>query len=301
MAAVTTIPALSERRRVRCHVCAGTDDETYMEARGYRIARCRNCGLWFVNPQPTVEELKQFYETYDDGEQWRNLEDLFNRGVRRVVLRLKRSGSLLDVGCGSGNFLRCMKEEGFSVFGIEPSGSGSEYARKAHGIQIYHGMIEDFLMRSAGKEFDVISLLNVLEHLPNPAQTLLQLRHVLASDGVLAIVVPDARFHDLVGRLRRVLGVPDPFWIEQPKSCLSGFKLPDHLCSFQPNTISSLLQHCGFRVVALENAPVVFNAQLHRNLAKLMSFWMSRALHSLTFKRVLVGYSTLVLARKASG
>jgi hypothetical protein len=143
-----------------------------------------------------------------------------------------------------------------------------------------------------------VTLLNVLEHLTDPAGTLSQLGQVLAPDGVLAIVVPDARFHDLVGRLRCFLGVSDPYWIEQPKSFLSGFKLPDHLCSFQPRTIASLVRRCGFRVVTIESAPVVFNAELGRNAAKLLMFWASRALHFFTCRRVVIGYSTLVLARK---
>ncbi len=294
----TVVAAPSRRTIVACHVCSSKNDTTYIEARGYRIAQCRNCGLWFVNPQPTVEELRQFYASYDDGEQWRNLEEHFNRGVRKAVLQAKQSGTVLDVGCGSGNFLRCMKEAGFSAFGIEPSKSGSEYGREAHGVDIYHGMIDDYLTVNYGRVFDVVTLLNVLEHLTDPAGALSQLGQVLAPDGVLAIVVPDARFHDLVGRLRRFAGVSDPYWIEQPKSFLSGFKLPDHLCSFQPSTIASLLRRCGFRIVTIESAPVVFNAELGRNVTKLLMFWISRALHFFTYRRVVIGYSTLILARK---
>ncbi len=247
-----------------------------------------------------MEELRQFYAAYDDGEQWRNLEEHFNRGVRKAILRMKRSGAVLDVGCGSGNFLRCMKQAGFSAFGIEPSGSGSQYGRESHGIDIFHGMIEDYAKQNFDRQFDAITLLNVLEHLTQPAQTVLQLRQALAPDGVLVVVVPDARFHDVIGRFRRLMGFSDPYYVEQPNSFLSGFKLPDHLCSFQPSTISSLLRRCGFRVVAIENAPVVFNPSLYRNLAKLLVLWTFRALRYVTFGRVLVGYSTLVLARKAT-
>jgi len=247
-----------------------------------------------------MEELRQFYAAYDDGEQWRSLEEHFNRGVRKAIMRMKRSGAVLDVGCGSGNFLRCMKQAGFSAFGIEPSGSGSQYGRESHGIDIFHGMIEDYAKQNFDRQFDAITLLNVLEHVTQPAQTVLRLRQALACDGVLAVVVPDARFHDLIGRFRHMLRIADPFYIERPDSFLSGFKLPDHLSSFQPNTISSLLRHCGFRVVAIENAPVVFNPSLCRNLAKLLVFWTSQALQCVTFGRVLVGYSTLVLAQRTT-
>jgi SAM-dependent methyltransferase len=298
MAVLGINPASVTRQTVSCHLCSGADEVTYLEARGYRIAQCRNCGLWFVNPQPTVEELRQFYATYDDGEQWRKAEEHFSRGVRKAIKRIKPSGAVLDVGCGSGNFLRYMKEAGFSVVGIEPSESGSQFARDEHSIEIYHGMIEDYLEAHGARKFDVITLLNVLEHLTRPARTLLQLRQVLVPDGLLALVVPDARFHDLLGRLRRFAGCKDAYWLERPKSFLSGFKLPDHMCSFQPRTIASLLQRCGYRVVGLGNAPVVLNPHFHRNAGKFLVRWVSQLVHHLTFQRVLVGYSTLLLAQR---
>jgi SAM-dependent methyltransferase len=299
VAATTALVQPTHRATVACHVCSSMDNVTHLEARGFRIAECRNCGLWFVNPQPTVEELKQFYATYDSGDLWREMEERFNRSIRKVILRRKRSGTILDVGCGSGNFLRCMKEKGFSTFGIEPSVTGSGYARDAHQVDIYHGMIEDYLTLNSGRQFDVITLLNVLEHLTSPVQTLLQLSQVLAPDGVLAVVVPDARFHDIAGRVRKLFGARDPYWIEYDPF-LSGFRVPDHLCSFQPRTIASLLRRCGFRVVNIENAPVIFNASFLRDAAKWFVFGISQALYYLTFRQVLVGYSTLVLAQKIS-
>jgi SAM-dependent methyltransferase len=286
------------RRTVPCHACLSTDDATFLEANGYRIARCRNCGLWFVNPQPTTEELKQFYATYDEGVVWRGSEEHFNRGVRKAILRVKRPGMVLDVGCGSGNFLRSMKEAGFAPFGIEPSGTGSEYGRETHGVDIYHGMIEDYLAANRGRRFDVITLLNVLEHLTDPAGTLRQLRQVLAPDGIIVIVVPDARFHDLIGRLRRLVGVSDPYSFND-KGFLAAFRVPEHLCAFQPRTITSLLQHCEFRVLITESAPVIFNRGF-RTMAKLLLFWMSQTLHYFSFGRILVGYSTLIVAQPAS-
>jgi SAM-dependent methyltransferase len=299
---VATTTAMVEpkgRMAVPCHACLSTDNDTYIQARGYRIAQCRNCGLWFVSPQPTVEELQQYYATYDSGDLWRDMEEGFNRSVRSTILERKQSGQVLDVGCGSGNFLRCMKEKGFSVLGIEPSVSGSEYARDALQVEIFHGMIHDFLKLNPGRKFDVITLLNVLEHLTNPVETMEQLGHVLAPNGIVAIVVPDARFHDIVGRARKIVGIADPYWLENAPF-LSGFRVPDHLSSFQPRTISAVLRRAGYKVIKLQNAPVVFNPPFYRDAAKWFVFGVSRALYYLTFGRVLVGYSTLVLAQKLS-
>src|SRR5258708_37440685 len=113
---VSVATAVARRSMVACHVCSSTDDSTYIEARGYRIARCTSCGLWFVNPQPTMEELRQFYAAYDDGEQWRNLEEHFNGGCRKRILLIKRSGGVLDVCCCSGYFFICMEWAGVVAF-----------------------------------------------------------------------------------------------------------------------------------------------------------------------------------------
>ncbi len=301
MASHPSAAAPQERATVSCHVCSSTRQDTFLEVRGFRVAQCKVCGLWYVNPQPTVEELMRFYVTYDDGDQWRNGEEHFNRGVRDVIVRLKRCGTVLDVGCGSGNFLQCMREVGFSVFGIEPSRTGSGYARSAYGIGTFRGMIEDYLATNPNRTFDVVTLLNVLEHLTQPRETILELRRLISPDGLLIVVVPDARFHALLGGIRRRLGASDPYWLEQPKGFLSGFKFPDHLCSFQPRTISLLLQRCGFRVKSIGNAPVVFNPQFYRNFGKLLVRSVFNTLHHLTLGRVLFGYSTLVVAQEQSG
>ena len=299
MATTTAMVEPNGRTAVPCHACLSIDNDTYIQARGYRIVLCRNCGLWFVSPQPTVEELQHYYATYDSGDLWRDMEEGFNRSVRSTILERKQSGQVLDVGCGSGNFLRCMKEKGFSVLGIEPSVSGSEYARDALQVEIFHGMIHDFLKLNPGRKFDVITLLNVLEHLTNPVETMEQLGARSGADGIVAIVVPDARFHDIVGRARKMVGIADPYWLENAPF-LSGFRVPDHLCSFQPRTISAVLRRAGYKVMKLQNAPVVFNPPFYRDAAKWFVFGVSQALYYLTFGHVLVGYSTLVLAQKLS-
>lgn len=288
----------SKLRFIPCQVCAGWEHDVYLRARGYRIVRCRRCGLWFVNPQPSAAELQQFYEGYDDGSQWREGEERFNRAICAAILRRHRSGSVLDVGCGSGNFLRCMNQRGFRVFGLEPSATGSAYARAVHGLEIYQGTLEQFLGDQKGHLFDVITLLNVVEHLRNPAGALMQLRKLLGNGGTLAIVVPDARFHDVLGRVRQYFRIADPYWIEQTESRLSGFKLPDHLCSFQPSTLAALLRRCGFEIVALENAPVVLNPNWKRNVIKCLVRGAGQLLYHATSHRAVIGYSTLALATR---
>jgi SAM-dependent methyltransferase len=286
------------REAVSCRLCSSTNFEPYLEGRGFTIVGCSDCGLYYVNPQPSSYELGQLYSTYDSGDQWRQGEEHFNSAVARAVTRFKQGGTALDVGSGSGNFLRAMRRVGFSVCGVEPSETGSAYAREHHGIETFTGSIEQFLSSGADRQFDVVSILNVLEHLKDPAHVLRSLRAILGPAGVLAVVVPDARLHAVIGGIRKRLGASDPYWMNTERHPLVGFDPPDHLCSFEPHTVARLVEKCGFRVLRVRNAPVVFNQDRWKNASKLVARGFSEVLYRGTFGKVVFGYSTLVIARK---
>ncbi len=290
--------SMTDRETVACPVCTTSPCTPYLNARSYCIVRCDSCGLRYVNPQPSLQELEQLYADFDQGNQWRIGEEPFNRKVRNVILRYKQTGSAMDVGSGSGNFLRCLRQAGFEVFGVEPSLSGSAYARSEHGVETFHGTVEGFAASGTTREFDVVSLLNVLEHLKDPAAILSLLRPRIRSGGILVIVVPDARLHALVGETRKRFGFGDPFWMETPRKPLVGFDPPLHLCSFEPKTLSKLISRCGFEPVYLRNAPLIFNDDHWKNVAKRVLHVGTECIYWLAFRHVVVGYSTLLVARK---
>ena len=286
------------RETVSCHVCSASHYTPYLEGRGYTVVRCKDCGLLYVNPQPRLRELEEYYAAYDLGVQWVSGEERFNRLVRKIILRFKEGGSAIDVGCGPGNFLRSLREAGFRVFGVEPSEPGSNYAKSVHGIETFHGTVEAFLASGTKAEFDVITILNVLEHLKQPGSILLQLQQLLRSDGILVVGVPDVRLHMMLGEVRRRLGFKDPFWLDTVRHPLVGIDPPHHLTSFEPRTISRFLAHCGFELVYLRNAPVMFNDERWKNVAKTILHFFSESLYWLTFRQLVFGYSTIVVARK---
>jgi SAM-dependent methyltransferase len=294
-----TALAIPQRETVSCRVCSTSHYTPYLSARGYIIVRCVSCGLRYVNPQPSLKELEQLYAAFDQGNQWRFGEEGFNRGVRKVVLRFKKDGLAMDLGSGSGNFLRGLREVGFDVFGVEPSLTGSTYARSVHGVKTFNGTVEEYLAGGATRNFDVVTLLNVLEHLKDPASILGLLRPRLRSAGILVIVVPDARLHALVGETRHRFGFEDPFWMESERKPLVGFDPPLHLCSFEPRTISQLVKSCGFEPVYLRNAPLIFTEDRWKNVAKRILHAFTESIYWLSFRQMTVGYSTLLVARKA--
>ena len=297
--AAPQLVTMQGRKTVNCRICGSSTFSRYLLARGYEIVECLDCGLRYVNPQPTDRELREFYAGFDLESTWRgDGEERFDRAVRDFVLRFRHDGSLLDVGSSRGNFLIAMRGARFSVYGVEPSLQNSEFARSANRIDTYTGTIEEFLSAPTRRNFDVITVLNVIEHVPDPKQVLNGLRDLLVDGGLLVLAVPDARLHALVGESRQKLGFRDPFWMNTRKHPLVGFDPPAHLCSFEPKTISRLVEECQFQTLAVRNAPVIINQDVWKNVAKTVLHAFSECLYLGSFGRVVLGYSTILAARK---
>lgn len=286
------------RERVRCHVCGRTEVSSFLEARGFALVKCRNCGLVYVNPQPTDAELAELYATHDQGDQWRVHEEHFNSAVQREIRQFQRSGSVLDVGCGCGNFLRVMRDGGFSVAGVERSESGWRYAVETNGLDAFHGSIEDFLESRPEASFDVITMLNVLEHLKQPRVILTSLAKITNPGGLLVTVVPDARLHRVLAAVRRFCGSNDPFWMEAAHQPIVAIDPPFHLTCFEPGTLRLLLESCGYRVLRISNAPVIFNPQLWKRTSKLAVAGIGKVLELASLRKLVIGYSTIGFAQR---
>jgi SAM-dependent methyltransferase len=297
--AAPQLATMESRALVDCRICGSSSFSNYLLGRSYQIVECLACGLRYINPQPTDRELREFYAGFDLESTWRgDGEERFDRDMREFVRQFRRSGSVLDVGSSRGNFLIAMRAAGFSVFGVEPSPKSSEFARSANAIDSYTGTIEEFLAAPTRRDFDVITVLNVIEHVPDPKQVLAGLRELLVEGGLLILAVPDARLHALIGRTREKLGFRDGFWMNTRKHPLVGFDPPAHLCSFEPKTISRLAEKCGFQTLAVRNAPVIINQDVWKNVAKILLHGFSETLYLASLGRVVLGYSTMLAARK---
>lgn len=190
-------------------------DELLPEMFGYaggkkfrgRVVQCVDCGLKYVNPQPTNLELlysQVIDEHYLSGEKHRY--DNFRRRFREVADRFKGDDLVLDVGCATGIFLDIMKENNCRGEGIEPSLWASGIAR-SKGYQVYQTSFNDFYFNNKDKKYDVVTAWDVLEHLSSPRSFCEKAYDLLKSGGVLIVDSPDSglwhakllgRFHWLV-------------------------------------------------------------------------------------------------------
>jgi 2-polyprenyl-3-methyl-5-hydroxy-6-metoxy-1,4-benzoquinol methylase len=132
---------------------------------------------------------------------------------RRIVLTLlrrelrgRRDLRLLDVGCGAGGMLAYLREFG-TVTGVDPSPDAVAYAAAQAGADVRFGTLPDGLPFTAQEKFDVITLLDVLEHVEADQESLRTLRTLLKPGGLLIVTVPAFRFlwtnHDVVNEHKR--------------------------------------------------------------------------------------------------
>ncbi len=267
----------------------------------YGSVRCAACGFHFVNPQPDPAELAAVYDAgYSDGHAqiWHGLEDDLNRAVIR---RLHRHGiaSVVDLGAGQGRFVSMALDAGLRASGVEASPQNCRAAVERYGVALRQQGVEAFL-HDCREPLEGVTMLNVLEHLPDPVGVLQAVGRMLTERGLLVVVVPDVSFTLALGRVRRALGFRDVYMLDSSRYTQQGFDPPVHLSSFDAAHLRRALQLSGLRELALDQAPVIRSRDPVLQAAKRGIRAMGEALRVLTLGRVMFGYSLLAVARRAS-
>ncbi len=177
-------------------------------------------------PKPNEKELPDFYQSEDYISHTDSNKGLLawlyqtvkkwslNKKVNLITKENNSAGTLLDIGAGTGDFLKVAKEKGWSVQGVEPNISAIDLA-KSKGICL-RKEIEEF----SSDQFDVVTLWHVLEHVPNLEETIEQLGNLVKPDGVLIIAVPNFKSYDAeyYGKFWAAFDVPRHLWHFSSKS-----------------------------------------------------------------------------------
>ncbi|MBM3817897.1 MAG: class I SAM-dependent methyltransferase [Acidimicrobiia bacterium] len=212
----------------------------------FLLVRCQGCGLVRLDPPPSAAQLAAAYrDQYSPATAATGASLIATWGARlfltarkRRIERLARGRRLLDVGCGTGDFLNVMHEAGWDVAGVEPN---AEARRRAPAS--LQERIVDTLDAVSGAPFDVITLWHVIEHLPSPAADIEKLTTLLRPGGALFIAVPNfASWEAAIGGTR---------WFH--------LDLPRHLYHFTPETLSHLLDDHGFTVDRIDFFSWIYN------------------------------------------
>lgn len=158
-----------------------------------RIVECLACGFRFADPLPAPDLLALYGASqdpeYSEEEKGRVLT--FRRIVKECRGFRPAARTLLDVGAGTGLLCRVAGDAGLEAWGVEPSGWGVRQARAKGGVRILQGSLPH--PELSGKKFDIVTLIDVLEHLPNPLELLEAVGAALSPGGLVVIVTPNTR------------------------------------------------------------------------------------------------------------
>lgn len=232
---------------MNCHICKNNQLKKIFLKDHYSLYRCLQCGHVYVDPMPTKEELEEFYSSdyfqfgstkgYREGyENFGELQKKFLQKILNNIVRINpKAKSLLDIGCAYGFFLKLASEIGLKVEGVEVSKTASVYAMKNYSLVIHNGTLQSYIKQNSYPKFDVVTMLDVLEHLQDPDEAIQIASQLIESGGVLVIKVPN------VGSTRaRIQGKR---WRQ--------IKPPEHLHYFSKRSIESLLAKHSFQIIKL--------------------------------------------------
>lgn len=202
----------------------------------------------FMNPRPEASEqlkLHEDMEFYTPERQVTHQEALFP-GYHAALGNIEKyctgpGKRLLDVGCGIGGFLKCAQDRGWSIMGTEGSSHLADFASSYLGIEVLNrDNVEDLLPDD--EQYDAITTLHVLEHVPDPLKTLQQLVALLKPGGVFLGQVPN-QLYDAWSRL--------PLIRERMSAQMAqeGTNL-HHLSFFAPRTFRRLFEQAGLEILA---------------------------------------------------
>ncbi len=270
-----------------CPLCDCAEAHLVRRESDGTLVQCNDCAFLYVSARPTDDDLTLLYD-----DEYFASEDLstcleFRRPVFRQCLTVLDElcadrGRLLDIGCGTGEFLEDARKCGWQAEGLESSRSAAEYARDKKNLPVHHATLQTapFPLQS----FDIVTLLDVLEHLRRPREEMLRVNGLLKKEGIVVVRLPNTNFHLFKCRICHVLRVHD-----------YGLQMKYHLNHFTPATIKKLLRSTGFEPLRVDvgasetiaHAPWL-NPQAKRLYVSMAS--VVKAVTGLHFGNILVAY-----------
>ena len=240
-----------------CPVCKNANIKTYntvkdqfLSKEEFTISICESCKFLFTNPRPDQKKLINYYKSDDyisHGKSKSSLLEFIYNIVRnysyskkfQLINNHSVGKNILDIGCGTGEFLSYFQRKGWKTFGIEPATEPRNFAKTNFNLEIEDESSLDLL---SSESFDVITMWHVLEHVMDIDQRISQIKRILKENGLLVFALPnylswDCKYYD-------------SFW--------AAWDVPRHLSHFTYHTFQKLIQNHNLDLI--KTIPMKFDA-----------------------------------------
>jgi len=237
---------MDKNNSIDCYLCGNKNFHLAFIKLGYRILYCPNCHLYWLDFQENYQNFIQNYyqKGYFQGDikyrayaNYKEDKKTIKRNMDnylRKIRKLKSSGRILDVGCATGYFLEIAQKEKFNPYGIDVSQYAIDIAKKKFAEKVQYSSITDSKLNN--KDFDIITMFDILEHLKEPIGDLKILHKSLKDDGLLVIQTGDA----------------NSTWAKIMKYNWHFYAPPQHLYFYSADNIKTLLNKAGFKIIKIE-------------------------------------------------
>jgi 2-polyprenyl-3-methyl-5-hydroxy-6-metoxy-1,4-benzoquinol methylase len=259
-----------ELKKYPCPCCKQDQSSLLLTKQGFHIVKCKGCGLVYVNPRISDEQIRLLYAhnyfhnreygylSYDQEKRLRRKN--FERWLKDSNRYIKK-GSIraLDVGCAAGYCMEMMKQRGWEVSGLELDEEMYERV-KSQGYNVHKTTLGEF---DTSERFSVITLFDVIEHIPDLEGAFGKLHELLTDEGIVVIVTPDHNSFQ-----RRLFGKK---WFQ--------YKPIEHIQYFTKRSLTTfaernglVLQHAGKCGQYADTAFIMnrLNYYKHRSIASIL-------------------------------
>ena len=240
----------------KCPICKSKNIKNLMickdhlvSGESFAINECLNCSFKFTNPRPLDDELNKYYQSENyisHTNKAHSFSQIIYKTIRNYTLRhklklvnsLSNKGSILDVGCGTGEFLQVCAKNRWTIHGVEPDHKARDKAENLLGTKIY----ENLFACESENTFQIITLWHVLEHLPDLNKTIKHLKKLLAKQGRILFALPNVDSYDS----------------RKYKEYWAAYDVPRHLYHFNQITFKKLMKKHELKIE--EILPLRFDA-----------------------------------------
>jgi 2-polyprenyl-3-methyl-5-hydroxy-6-metoxy-1,4-benzoquinol methylase len=231
-----------------CPICSSTSFTKFLSAKDhtttgeqFEIVKCSKCNFTLTNPRPDQNSIGKYYQSEKYISHTGGGKSLFDKiyvfartitlGWKlKLIYKYKLTGSTLDYGCGTGQFLHHLKNNDWVVTGVEPSESARQKA-----ASLLQTSVSESIDQVKGNEFDVITLWHVLEHIHDLNEKLSSIKSLLKQDGIIFIAVPNHEAPDA-----KKYGA---YW--------AGYDVPRHLWHFSKDSMKKLFDKNGLELIGI--------------------------------------------------